>query len=82
MLLRLRNFGKAGRKDAVEFKVFREVVNKGQDHVTEKQQPFTFAGVGNVGKLMRADIELLCEDLPITVRLIEHINEVRILKNI
>ena len=29
MLLRLRNFGKAGRKDAVEFKVFREVVNKG-----------------------------------------------------
>ena len=29
MLLSLRNFGKAGRKDAVEFKVFREVVNKG-----------------------------------------------------
>lgn len=52
MLLRLRNFGKAGRKDAVEFKVFREVVNKGQDRVTEKQQPLTFAGVGHIGKLM------------------------------
>lgn len=28
------------------------------------------------------ECDLLCEDLPITVRLIEHINEVRILKNI
>ena len=52
MLLRLRNFGKAGRKDAVEFKVFREVVNKGQDHVAEEQQPFTLTGVSDVGKLM------------------------------
>ena len=48
------------------------MVNKGQDYVTEKQQPFTFAGVGNVGKLMRADIELLCENLSIAVRLIEY----------
>ena len=67
MLLRLRNFGKAGRKDAVEFKVFREVVNKGQDHVTEKQQPLTFAGVGHIGKLMGRDVELLCENLPVSV---------------
>ena len=68
----LRNFGKAGRKDAVEFKVFREVVNKGQDHVAEKQQTFALAGVGHIGKLMGRDIELLCEDLPIAVRLIEY----------
>ena len=78
----LRNFGKAGREDTVEFKVFREVVNKGQNHVTEKQQSFTLAGVGHIGKLMGRDIELFCENLPIAVRLIEHINEVRILKNI
>ena len=80
--MRLRDFGKAGRKDAVEFKVFREVVNKGQDHVTEKQQPFTFAGVGHIGKLMGRDVELLCENLSVSVGLIEHIHKVRVLKNI
>ena len=53
------------------------MVNKGQDHVTEKQQPFTFAGVGHIGKLMRADIELLCEDLPVSVGLIEHMDKFR-----
>jgi len=46
------------REDAVEFKVFREVVNfkvlsgsgqrKGKDHVAEKQQSLAFAGVGQM----------------------------------
>ena len=31
---------------------------------------------------MGRDVELLCENLPITVRLIEHIHKVRVLKNI
>ena len=44
MLLRLRNFGKAGRKDAVEFKVFREVIDERQNDVAEEQQPFALAG--------------------------------------
>ena len=75
-------YGKAGRKDAVEFKVFREVVNKGQDHVAEEQQPFTLTGVSDVGKLMGRNVQLLRQNLPVSVRLIEHINEVRVLKNI
>ena len=48
------------------------MVNKGQDHVAEKQQSLAFAGVGHIRKLMGRDVELLCEDLPITVRLIEY----------
>ena len=70
--MRLRNFGKAGREDAVEFKVFREVIDEWQNDVAEEQQTFALAGVGHIGKLMGRDIELLCEDLPIAVRLIEY----------
>ena len=48
------------------------MVNKGQDHVAEEQQPFALAGVGHIGKLVRRNIELLCENLPVAVRLIEY----------
>ena len=48
------------------------MVNEGQNHVAEKQQPFAFAGVGHIRKLVRRNIELLCENLSITVRLIEY----------
>ena len=58
------------------------MVNKGQDHVAEKQQTFTFAGVGHIGKLVGRDVELLCKDLPIAICLIEHIHKVRILENV
>ena len=56
MLLRLRNFGKAGREDAVEFKVFREVIDERQNDVAEEQQTFALAGVGHIGKLMGRDL--------------------------
>ena len=72
MLLSLRNFGKAGRKDAVEFKVFREVIDERQNDVAEEQQPFTLAGMGYIGKLMGRDVELLCENLSVSVGLIEY----------
>ena len=73
---------KAGRKDAVEFRVFQgSGQQRGQDHVAEGQQPFTLTGVSDVGKLMgRKCSALLRQNLPVSVRLIEHINEVRILK--
>ena len=48
------------------------MVNKGQDHVAEEQQTFAFAGVGHIGKLVGRNVELLCENLPITIRLIEY----------
>ena len=48
------------------------MVNKGQDHVAKKQQPFALAGVGHIGKLVGRDVELLCEDLPISICLIEY----------
>ena len=52
------------------------------EKTAEKKQPLTFAGVGHIGKLMGRDVELLCENLPVSVGLIEHIHKVRILENI
>ena len=48
------------------------MIDKGQDHVAEKQQPFTFARVGHIGKLVGRDVELLCKNLPVSVGLIEY----------
>ena len=48
------------------------MIDERQNHIAEKQQPFAFAGVGHIGKLVGRNIELLCEDLPVSVRLIEY----------
>ena len=48
------------------------MIDKGQDHVAEKQQPFALAGVGHIGKLVGRDIKLLRQNLPVSVGLIEY----------
>ena len=60
----------------------REAVDKRQNRVAVKQQSLTFAGMGHIGQLMGADVQLLGQNLPVTVGLIEHIHKVRIFKNV
>lgn len=36
----------------------------------------------DIRKLMRADIQLFCKNLPVTYCLVQHIDEIRILKDI
>ena len=50
----------------------REAVDKRQNRVAVKQQSLTFAGMGHIGQLMGADVQLLGQNLPVTVGLIEH----------
>ena len=50
----------------------REAVDKRQNRVAVKQQSLTFAGMGHIGKLMGADVQLLGQNLPVTVGLIEY----------
>ena len=42
----------------------------------KKQQPFALAGVGHIGKLVGRNVQLLRQNLPVSVRLIEHIHKV------
>lgn len=60
----------------------REVVYEGDCDVPEKQKALTGIGVGHIGKLMRADTELFCDDLPVALRLCEQYEEVRVLEDI
>ena len=41
------------------FQIGGETVNERQNDIAEEQQPLALAGVGNVGKLMGRNIELL-----------------------
>lgn len=45
----------------------REAVDKRQNRVAVKQQSLTFAGMGHIGQLMGADVQLLGQNLPVTV---------------
>ena len=69
-------------KDRIQKGVLREVIDERNNHIAEKQKALAGAGMGHVGKLVGRDVELLCEDLPVSVGLIEHIHKVRVLKNI
>ena len=63
-------------KRQVQLSVLREVVNEGQDRVAVEQPSLALTGVGHIRKLMRRNVELLCENLPVASRLIEHIEDV------
>ena len=47
-----------------------------------EEKSFTFTRLGYIGKLMRADVQLFCKDGSVTNRLIEHVNEIRVFKDI
>ena len=47
-----------------------------------EQQPFAGTAVGHIGELIRADIQLLCKNLPVARRLIQHQDKVAVFKNV
>mgnify|MGYP004420218293 CR=1 FL=1 len=67
------------RHDAVKLRIAGEAVHEGQDDVAIKKQPFAFTAVGDIRELVRRDIELLGEYLPVAAALIEKVQEVRVL---
>lgn len=60
----------------------REVVNKRQDCVAVEQQPLTGTTVRDIGQLVGRDVQLLRQNLPVAVGLIEHIDKVAVLENV
>ena len=77
-----RHLLRFGGHDAVQLGILREVVNEGQDRVAVEQQPLALTGVGHIGELMRRNVELLCENLPVASGLIEHIDEIAVFKDV
>lgn len=52
------------------------------DGVPIEQQPFAGIGVGHIGQLVGRNAQLLGKNLPISCRLIQHTDIVRVLKNV
>ena len=73
---------RAGGHNGVQLGILREAVNKRDGGVPEEQQPFAGIGMGHIGKLVWADIQLIRQNLTVTGCLIQHINEVAVLKNV
>lgn len=49
------------------------------DDIAVEQQPFPFAGIGDIGKLVVGDVQCSRKDLAVSGSLIEHINKIRVL---
>ena len=73
---------RAGCHDCIKFRILREVVYEGDCDVPEKQKALTGIGVGHIGKLVRTDTKLFCDDLPVALCLCEQYEEIRVLENI
>ena len=58
------------------------MIDERQYDVPVEEEAFPFAGVRDIGELMRTDIQLFRKDLAVARRLVEHIDEIRVLENI
>jgi len=58
------------------------MVHERQNDVPVEKQPFSLTGMGDIGELVSGNIELPGENLTVAGRLIEHVNVIRILKNV
>ncbi len=58
------------------------MIDERQYDVPVEEEAFPFAGMGDIGELMRTDIQLFRKDLAVARRLVEHIDEIRVLENI
>ncbi len=63
-------------------RILRKMVDKWDNHIPIKQKPLTRIGIGNIRKLVRGNIQLLCQDCPVSCGLVEHIDKITVLKNV
>ena len=71
-----------GCHDAVQLGIFREVIHKGQNGGAIEQQTLTLAGMGHIAELVRGNTQLFGKNLSVSARLVEHIHEVGVLKDV
>ncbi len=55
---------------------------KGDNHIPKEQKPLAGAGMGHIGKLVRGNPQLLRQNLPVSLGLVQHVDKIRVFKNI
>ncbi len=71
-----------GGHDLIKLRVFGEVVAEGDDGIAIKKQSLSLTAVGNIGKLIFGDVEMLGQDFLITTGLIEHVDKIGVIQDV
>ena len=58
------------------------MIDEWENDIAVEQQSFTFTGMGNIGQLVGRDVQGVGKNLPVTRRLIQHDDKVRVLEDI
>ena len=58
------------------------MIDERNNHIAEKQKTLAGAAVGYIGKLRWANPKLFCQNLPVALGLVQHVDEIRVFKNI
>jgi len=58
------------------------MVYKGQYNIPIEDKSLARFGVSNILHLLRGNVELLCKDSPVALRLIKHKDKIRVFKDI
>ena len=60
----------------------RKMIHERDNGIAVKEQTFPGVGIGDIAQLIRGNVKLFGKNLPVAARLIEHINEIRVLENV
>ena len=58
------------------------MIDKGDNHISEKQKPLAGTGMGYIRKLVRGNSQLFRQNLPVPLGLVQHVDKIRVLKDI
>ena len=58
------------------------MIDEWDNHISKEQKPFAGAGMGHIGKLVRGNFQLLRQNLPVSLGLVQHVDKIRVLKDI
>lgn len=58
------------------------MIHERKDDIPVEQQAFALTGMGHIRELVRGNVQLLRQDLAVTGSLIQHIHEIRVLKDV
>ena len=67
-----RDLRELGGHDPVEFQIRREAIHEGQDDISIKEKPLAFAGMGDIGELVRGNVQLFRKNRPVAGCLVQY----------
>lgn len=58
------------------------MIDEGKNDIPVEEEAFPFTGMGHIGELMRADIQLFRKNLAVSCGLVEHIYKIGVFEYI